>query len=290
MGFCKGLGKTYLVAANVVTLLLGLAVIGFSSYALVEFNDLSEYFSKLGLGITIGAGCVVALVSLAGCYGALKQNKCLLAVYTAAMVLTFLVFLSAGIGVAVYKGAFNDISSSTKVADLQSDFQQRINAYELKTYNVCCGQPVVACTPAKTTGCYKLEYKNDYDDFKAAAMCPGLREIKVTNNGVENALVGPEGSPTAGGACGVAADAANPAFGFQKDVNAFIDDNSTYFIAGSITIAVLQLLCLIFSCCLVCDNREEYDPEYAEKMRQQNAGNLTGTQGAAISSNGTNYV
>ena len=77
MGCLKGFGKFYLVCANVITALLGLGVIGCASYALIQFNEFSDMFSKLGLGAAVGAGVLTFLVSLSGCYGAMKQNKCL---------------------------------------------------------------------------------------------------------------------------------------------------------------------------------------------------------------------
>jgi len=296
MGFCKGLGKVYLVAANVVTFILGLGVMGAASYALAQFNEknFDEMFSMVGLGITVACGALVCFVSFAGCYGALKQKKCLLGFYMVCMILTFLVFLAAGIAVGIYNGKIGDITKSEDISQLESTFQQQINDYEMASYEVCCYQAYQAqlsqvqlCSSTVKTGCYLQQdtfdnfadkvIKNDAD----GAFCKGLQEIKV--NGV--AIVG---NPLTG-ACG---GSTNSAQNFQASIAEFFDDNAKYMIAGSITVAVLQFLCLAFSCALLCANREEYDSEYAAKMEQQRrqAGDMTGTQGVAISSNGTNYV
>jgi len=277
MGCLKGFGKFYLVCANVITALLGLGVIGCASYALIQFNEFSDMFSKVGLGAAVGAGVLTFLVSLSGCYGAMKQNKCLLAIYVAAMTLTFLVFVAGGIGVAIYKGALLEITDGSKAVALTNDFQQKINSYELKTFSVCCAKPdgypePQPCTDTNQFGCYTDV--DAYNNFAANAICEGLKEIDVNGH----PIVGDKPS------CGN-----GNALQFQKDISTFVDDNATYMIAGTATVAVLQFLCLLFSCCLVCENREEYDPEYKARKQAQ-AGQFTGTQGAAIASNGTNYV
>jgi len=47
-----------------------------------------------------------------------------------------------------------------------------------------------------------------------------------------------------------------------------------------IVLSVLMLFVDIFTCALICSNREDYDAEYKKKVQQQNGGAIAGTSGA----------
>merc|ERR1711907_383474 len=103
-----------------------------------------------------------------------------------------------------------------------------------------------------------------------ASTCKGLKEFKygdddtplVTDDGTCAGVKGPTGPQN-----------------FVATIHEVMADNFKPLSLAFIVLCVVQLLCILFSCCLICMNRADYDEEYRKKMEQQRrtAGNMTGT-------------
>lgn len=294
MGFCKGLGKNYLIALNTVVACCGLAVAGCFTYAKVSYDDFSALFSESGVLAGIACGALVVICGFIGCCGAMKQNKCLLTIYSLGMMLLILAELAMGALIILYLGYMDDVDLK-EIGKIDHEMTRVINNYELAAWQKCCYDndeynaesmgwaEVMECFEDTPTGaCYyeddgtKLAW-DDYLNWATQEVCSALSEIEL-NNG--DKLVG---SPADSHSCGgVTPDAKEK---FQTSINTWFNDHAMPLGIGACVVTVIQLFALIFSCCLLCENREEYDEEYARKLQEQEmaAGNLSGTAPAGYS-------
>lgn len=112
MDGCGQCMKYTLFAANLVCFLGGLAVLAVGAWTVAD----SSYMSRL-LGtdlfmstayILIAAGIIIALLAFLGCFGAIKEVKCMLITYAFLMFLIFVVLLVGGILGYVFRGEVQD--------------------------------------------------------------------------------------------------------------------------------------------------------------------------------------
>lgn len=92
-----------MVFINTIFGLLGLFIIGVSSYGLATMSQWGDFVSKEGLIMVLVLGLFTFLVSFCGCFGAVKGNKVALGIY---MFVEFLVtaLMSAGAAMVLAYG------------------------------------------------------------------------------------------------------------------------------------------------------------------------------------------
>jgi len=305
MGFCKGLSKAYLIAANTFVGLTGLGLLGISGYVWNSYSDFAELFSETNLYAGMGVGGGIFLFSLIGCCGAMKQNKCFLTVYLIPTLLLVLAEIAMAVAVFIYLGKMSDVNQEV-VGQIKEGLTRGINDYELAAWQKCCSEPYPASfenelpsacpddADASLEACFYAkndQWNNLYLDWASEGVCTALSELKQEN---DDALVGdPSGTTACGGAD--AAQAAGPRAQksqrqFQKNVNDWFNDNATWFGYGSIGVLALQVFALFFTFVLLCSNREDYDDEYKQRLAKDATGaELAGT-GQAGYTRPTEYV
>jgi hypothetical protein len=149
------LSKKILIGINVFFLIFGAIIIGLGAYTMQ--GDTSIYFSSaLPTGIIV-LGVFILFLSFLGCFGAMRENRILLAAYAGILLIIFIcqliiacVILADQAQVAQYlSDAWTGASVATK-QKLQSDFG-------------CCGyntfndtQAAQPCPTGSTQGCYQL--------------------------------------------------------------------------------------------------------------------------------------
>lgn len=284
MGFFKGLSKTYLIFINVILGLLGLGLACGAGYALSNFSsEFDNMFTKKGLYFGIVGGVITFFISFMGWYGAAKQKKCLLGVYTVIVVLMTIIYVLSGLFVSSYIG--NADVQELVGKELAKEFTDEIRAFELLSYNKCCYDVFSAeytsmvkskpCNGTYTESCYNSQF--NYKITKD--ICTAFKKIEYHNVPIVS-------KPTDRYGCGGGSPSQ-----FTQNVYGFIDTNLKTIKIVAIVVAVIQLLAIVFSICLICSNREHYDEEYAKQLEQdRQGGSLTGTSNPQTSLKGSDYV
>ena len=152
MGFGKGIegcGKVMqylLFLANFLIFVGGLTVLSVGIWTLVDKNQFSEIvgttmYSNAAI-LLIFAGVIVVIISFLGCFGALKEIKCMLLTYFIILLIIFLFMLTAGILAYVFRDEVGD-----KIQNQMKDTMKNYNtkkavkqAWDLAQSRLkCCG-------------------------------------------------------------------------------------------------------------------------------------------------------
>ncbi|XP_078318606.1 CD151 antigen-like isoform X2 [Crassostrea virginica] len=125
--------KYVVVIFNFIFLLCGMLVAAMGAYTIANSDDLTvligDNLLMRGAYLLLGAGGAVILVSTAGCFGALTENKCLLVLYFSVLVTTFIVEAAAGILGFLFYGQLETY--------LETHVKETINTkYGRKGYNL----------------------------------------------------------------------------------------------------------------------------------------------------------
>ncbi|XP_061419467.1 CD63 antigen-like [Lethenteron reissneri] len=161
---------------------LGLVIVGALAQANVgAFGKLSDNATTGAPVLLIVVGSIILVVAFFGCFGSIKENRCMLGTFTALLVIILLVEIAAGIAAFVFKDKingyfskdlkdlYNKYPSSASDAKVIDDMQQKLkccgasNYTEWLNYNVWNQDPVNhgntpdSCCVNVTTGCGKGE-------------------------------------------------------------------------------------------------------------------------------------
>ncbi|CAM9854205.1 unnamed protein product [Lampetra fluviatilis] len=161
---------------------LGLVIVGALAQAKVgAFGKLSDNATTGAPVLLIVVGSIILVVAFFGCFGSIKENRCMLGTFTALLVIILLVEIAAGIAAFVFKDKikgyfskdltdlYNKYPSSASDAKVIDDMQQKLkccgasNYTEWLNYNVWNQDPVNhgntpdSCCVNVTTGCGKGE-------------------------------------------------------------------------------------------------------------------------------------
>lgn len=134
--------KVFMVSVNTLFLIFGMVLLAGGSYALAaEFQGIdADIIKELGIGLIV-VGLFSMLLSIMGCYGAIKRRKCPLVAY---MIFVFIIMIALG-GVAYVlfssKDALEKIEAGDKtgnnyVDNLNSDLGNRFDTVYCAAINV----------------------------------------------------------------------------------------------------------------------------------------------------------
>uniref|UniRef100_A0A2I9LNV4 Tetraspanin n=1 Tax=Centruroides hentzi TaxID=88313 RepID=A0A2I9LNV4_9SCOR len=215
---------------NFLFVLFGLVFIVIGSLALGGVEEFSKLSSKLHAPIIllIVLGCAVLLLSFFGCCGAIKENYCMLMTFSVIIFLIFIVELAVGISAYVFR---NKISDNIKSAaeDLMKNYYEDKTDRDFwdkiqKTYN-CCG----------------IEGPGDWNVTsvfpKLPDSCCHGNETKTCNIGGTNVNVQ----------------------GCYDNIVGKFKKYSWQIGVAALVIAFLQLVGMIFGCCLARSIKKEYE-------------------------------
>jgi len=102
-GCCSSLVKFFMVLANIVFAVAGIAIIATGAYTQIEAKDYLNFVGSSYVNTPIFMmilGGVILLISIFGCLGACKESKCL--IYTYGVILVIIVIAQFGAGIAAY--------------------------------------------------------------------------------------------------------------------------------------------------------------------------------------------
>ncbi|XP_057289946.1 CD151 antigen-like [Hydractinia symbiolongicarpus] len=126
MGTGKLCIKYLLFSFNVVFWLAGLAAIGAGIWMLFDpgrFNDfLGKYTFTIPASILIATGLFVTCVGFCGCWGAIRENKCMLGTYFTMLLLIFCAEVAAGVLGFLYRDKIKDEVTSESQSVIQNKY------------------------------------------------------------------------------------------------------------------------------------------------------------------------
>ncbi len=309
MACCKAFAKIYLVALNILVALCGLGMLGGAAYLRIAFEDFAELFTEEGIYVAMGAGGLVFLISFVGCVGALKHNKWLLIIYSIVMFVAIMAQLTAGTMILVSLGYMNDVAVDA-VGTITNSVTRGINDYELAAWENCCleaypavwvppggdgaDEMVLPCASASASeqqACYYSSdsvFEDTYLTWATKGLCSTLGELKLASGDalVANPLEysdscgGYEGGDGTPDAETYAKHAQASQAQFQVNTNQWFEDNAKPIGIGALIVTAVEILAFLFTCVLLCANREDYDAEYQRRLnaeQEMTAGSITGT-------------
>lgn len=241
---CKALGKTYLVFVNAITLILGLGIVGVSTYSLVKYSDIDAVLSKTATWAVLAAGALVFLLSILGCCAAKRQNRCGLFVYIVLVLGLVVAQLIAGGVMANYAGELK-LNDNPKLNNTLSDLSTDVREFVECSYFLCCDAP-----KDPNAQCNQNVWNSD-------GFC------KVLPNDLKGNSA----------AC-VSATSAD----YNQTIVDWLHDHVRQLSIAAIVVGCVQLLAVMFATCLLCSKKPKSAEELeAERRLNENrqAGTLT---------------
>ena len=77
MALCQSFAVALMVGINSIMAILGLSIVGAGGYALTQMAAVSQVISQTGIIMAMCLGGFIFLLSIIGCCGAIKAQKCL---------------------------------------------------------------------------------------------------------------------------------------------------------------------------------------------------------------------
>lgn len=173
MAICSSLAITLMVAINSIMAILGLSIVGAGGYAMSQMSTVSQFISQEGIIMAMCLGGFIFVLSLLGCCGAIKHNKCLIGVYLIFMFVITGAMIIVSVMVYIYGG---QVGTPTETGHTVSNVI-------LKAYASCCDNklfPAVPCTLgviAKNVPLYSCYYPKC--DGTNAEFCAAIDEDKI---------------------------------------------------------------------------------------------------------------
>lgn len=267
LGCGKSCMKYILFVINFLFFILGAAAFGLGIWALVDKNKMNVLtkvgaddsdFNVTGLlesaaiVLLVGGGAIL-LIGFLGCCGAMKQNKCLLGLYAFFLIIILIVELAAIIIAAVFQGKVQDELKDFLKKNINTTYEGKIDTKEefslgldyAQVYFQCCGidsyKEFQGATKWNHTAdviipetCCKLEDKDEYlKDQKAV-----LKDKKCPT------------SPT-----GTNSNIDKPCW---DSIESYLKDRIAIVIGIAAGIVALEVVCVIFTCCIISELRK-YD-------------------------------
>ncbi|CAG9862118.1 unnamed protein product, partial [Phyllotreta striolata] len=237
---CSTLMRSYsrymLILFNLIFVLTGIIIISIGLSAKAYFHEFDElmnnrYFLISDLLIVIGV--VIFFIAFFGCCGAMKENNCMTTTYSTLLVIIFLLELAVGI-----TGIF---LKSNSEEFLKERLDSTLGQYKNDSFNettaiwdaiqkefTCCG--VVNYTDWKNVTILNGSYP-----VSCCPVPPGATELICTvNHGIYRE-------------------------GCLEKFGDFVKDNLSYVEGVAIGLAIIQLMGIIFSCCLAKYIRSDYE-------------------------------
>ncbi|XP_012878611.1 PREDICTED: CD63 antigen [Dipodomys ordii] len=181
--------------------------------------------------VIIAVGVFLFLVAFVGCCGACKENYCLM--------VTFAIFLSLIVLVEVAVAISGYVFKDKVVTEFEKDFRQ-----EMKNYTKNNNTAAVLDELQKRFSCCGASNYTDWENV------PGMAKDRVPDSCCVNVTVG----------CGndFKVDEINPK-GCVESIGVSLRKNVLLVAAAALGIAFVEVLGIVFACCLVKSIRSGYE-------------------------------
>ncbi|CAG9819422.1 unnamed protein product [Phaedon cochleariae] len=237
---CANLLRSYsrymLIIFNLLFSVTGIILIAVGVSAKAYFNEFNtllnqKFFYVSDLLIVIGV--IIFIIAFFGCCGAMKENACMTSTYSALLIIVFLLEVAVGIsGVLLNSRAETFLADTMKSTMDQYNTENATEVTEvwdgIQRKFHCCGV---------VNGTDWLNETNTHHQLPISC-CP------LPNGAVNN----------------VTCDISNSyKQGCLQEFGGYVKDNISIVEVVAIGLAVVQLLGIIFSCCLTKFIRSDYE-------------------------------
>uniref|UniRef100_A0A6P4EQ60 Tetraspanin n=1 Tax=Drosophila rhopaloa TaxID=1041015 RepID=A0A6P4EQ60_DRORH len=217
---CGGVFVKYvLFVFNILFVICGILLITFGSImvsTIKDFSSVDETFTANSVAIIILVlGCIIFLVALMGCCGAIRENACALTSYSVVM----LVLLISQLALIIY----------VWVDHVQ--IEQSLEKFVQAVWNQRKTDDLLMNTLQRTFKCCGLNGFADYGTSYPASCCD---------------------APT-NGSCGITQVIGRPSC--LRAVDSFWDTNANIIKYAGLGVTAVELVAFIFACCLANQTR-----------------------------------
>lgn len=254
-GGCFSFLKFIVFTINFILWLLGLGVLGVSLWLLFD-SDLylqtsadqqTDYY--LSTYILLGVGALVTIMGFLGCCGAWRQSAWMLGTFFAFLLIIF--FVEIGLGIMVY---FNGISLDefvkTSVKQTVEHNYNSNNTAAMNTFDLI--QEGLACCGTDGPKSWEKSKLIDYD-FSGEELGVSTKSFfKLPRSCCKF----PESPDCSANLQMTTAQVINNDIMFEAgcvmELTNFLNAHMVYVLAGVASIAVMEILAMLFSLCLCC--------------------------------------
>ncbi|XP_048585621.1 CD151 antigen [Nematostella vectensis] len=227
--------KYLLFVFNFFFWLSGLAVLGIGIWTKVDAGQFDSFLGSSGYSIPawtmIGAGAFVTFVGFFGCCGAVKESRCMLATFFALLLIIFCAEIVAGILGFIYRDKVQEeikINLDEQIRNTygyDSEVESHINNLQIQLK--CCGGE----RPGDWLG---SKWKRDLNKDKIVPLSCCTENANKTTCYKDDTYKEVYSS------------------GCVNELKTFVDKHMILIGAIAVGISIVQLLGMIFSCCLFC--------------------------------------
>lgn len=226
--------KLLLFVFNLIFVIAGIGLIATGAYVNIKMNEYYDFFGNdyLGPGIlVIVVGVLIFLVAFFGCCGAYKENYCLVMTFAVTLTIIFILEIAGGIAGFVLRGKIeDDVSNVLKDAMKnygQADHDGVTKAWDkLQEEFTCCG----------------VDNYTDWTNATSTLASPPISCCKASNANCTTTDT-------------------NQIFteGCKRSFQDFLKDKVAIIGGVGIGLAFVQLVGIMFACCLGRAIRKEYE-------------------------------
>ncbi|XP_033230609.1 CD63 antigen-like [Belonocnema kinseyi] len=233
--------KYLLFVFNLIFAITGVVLISFGGVILATYHDYSNFVDNWLFAapvLMIIVGVIVFLVSFFGCCGAVKENHCMIITFSVLLLLIFALELGAGISGYIMRGKVGTMLESRMNGTMhQYNEDEKVkNSWNIMQHDLdCCGingpadwsKAGFRDNTLPISCCQNVPMKNTTDK-NSRGTCD-MNSISVRDKGCVNKL------------------------------RSFIEDKAVVLGGVGVGIALVQLIGVIFACCLARSIRREYE-------------------------------
>lgn len=227
--------KYLLFLFNLIFAITGIVFISVGAVILVVYNGYNNFVDSWFFAapvLMIIVGVIVFLVSFFGCCGAVKENHCMIITFSILLLLIFALELGAGIAGYMMRG------------EVSGMLQNRLNS-TLQTYNT------------------KEDVRRSWDIMQHDLQCCGMNGFTDWNQYAGYPInIAPDSccnEIAAQAKCDLNSLATVYTEGCMKKLQSAIENNAMILGGVGIGVALIQLIGVIFACCLARSIRREYE-------------------------------
>lgn len=261
----RDFSEGYVRLANGVLLVLSLVILGFGAYLVANLGDsLSAIELSSPAVATVVFGVFLFIFSCVGLAMAISENKILQFIYVIGCTVVTVCILAAGAALLSYTSFFQNVEAN----NLQFELEEKILAYELAIFEVCCFETNPAPRLCSEAGdlfpCFadRSFYEFLLDNVVGETTCGVLSSFEV--NGAP--LVSRENSASCGG---------QDMKEFVEVISEFIAENIQTLGTINLVLAFLMFLLLAASCHMLF-TRDKDDREKPEDYEDTDGKELDG--------------
>jgi CD63 antigen len=147
MGCCVGFGRTLLFIFNFIFVITGLALIGLGAYVQIEATKYPDFLGNQYTNtpvLFIIVGVVIFLIAFLGCFGAVKNNSCMVYTYATLLLIVLVAEIAAGVAAYVLKDNLDRKINEKMIEGMENygkaDYDGVTDTWDLVQRELkCCG-------------------------------------------------------------------------------------------------------------------------------------------------------